>query len=152
MRKAILLLATIVFLAVPSSAEASHSFDVTTARTAYLLSSTQVHVSGTLTCVDAAESGSVGVVLIQPSGGVALNGGGSTPFNCQAGETVSWTVVVAANESSTFARGEARFDTFANTDCSETRWMSERRGERLRRSAGTHLLRADRNDSRERWR
>ncbi len=119
MRRAILLLATIVFLAVPSSAEASHSFDVTTARTAYLLSSTQVHVSGTLTCVDAAESGSVGVVLIQPSGGVALNGGGSTPFNCQAGETVSWTVVVAANESSTFARGEARFDTFANTDCSD---------------------------------
>ena len=38
---------------------------------------------------------------------------------CSAGETVSWTVVVQANEFSTFTMGRARFDTFANTDCSD---------------------------------
>lgn len=119
MRRPILLLAMMLFLAVPSSAEAAHSLDVTTAPTAFLLSPTKVHVSGTLTCVGAAESGSVGVVLIQPPGGIALNGGGSTPFSCSSGETVPWAVVVMANELSSFTTGQARFDTFANTDCSD---------------------------------
>ena len=32
---------------------------------------------------------------------------------------MSWTVVVNANESSTFSMGRARFDTFAHTDCSD---------------------------------
>ena len=119
MRRSILLLATMLFLVVPWPAEASHSLRVTTAPTAFLLSPTTVHVSGTVTCVGAAESGSVGVVLIQPPGGIALNGGGSTPFSCSSGETVSWAVVVTANEISSFTTGEARFDTFANTECSD---------------------------------
>ena len=119
MRRGILLLATMLFLAVPWSAEASHSLEVTTAPTAFLLSPTEVHVSGTLTCVGAAESGSIGVVLIQPPGGISLSGGGSTPFSCSPGETVSWAVVVIANELTSFTTGEARFDTFANTDCSD---------------------------------
>jgi Ca2+-binding RTX toxin-like protein len=119
MRRAILLLATVVFLAVPAPAEASHSLEVTTAPAAFLVSPTTVTLSGTITCVGAAESGSVGVVLIQPPGGIALNGGGSTPFACESGETVFWTVVVTANDVSSFTTGKARFDTFANTQCSD---------------------------------
>jgi hypothetical protein len=92
---------------------------VTTIRKAILLSPTTVFVNGTLTCVGAAETGSVGVVLIQPPGGVTLNGGGSVAFSCAEGETISWAVVVRANEFSTFAKGRARFDTFATTDCSD---------------------------------
>lgn len=106
-------------LVVPSTSWASHSLVVTTAPTAFLLSPTTVHVEGTLSCVGAAESGSVGVVLIQPPGGVTLNGGGSTPFSCSAGEQVSWAVIVIANDFSTFAPGTARVDTFANTTCSD---------------------------------
>lgn len=118
-RTLILLSATIFVLLLPSTATASHSLEVTTDPRAFLLSPTKVHVSGTLTCVGAAESGSVGVVLIQPPSGIALNGGGSTPFSCAAGEQISWAVVVNANESSTFAAGLARFDTFARVQCSD---------------------------------
>ncbi len=32
---------------------------------------------------------------------------------------MSWAVVVIANEFSAFTTGTARFDTFANTDCSD---------------------------------
>ena len=106
-------------LATASGAGASHSLEVTTDHKAQLLSPTEVRVTGELTCVGAPEHGTVGVVLIQPPDGVALNGGGSTAFACTAGETVSWTVVVQANEFSTFTKGRARFDTFANTDCSD---------------------------------
>jgi Ca2+-binding RTX toxin-like protein len=120
MRRSIFLLAMLMFLAVPSPAEAgAHSLHVTTAPTAFLLSPAKVQVTGTLTCVGAAESGSVGVILIQPPGGIALNGGGSVPFACSSGEAIPWTVVVAANEFSAFTTGTARFDTFANTDCSD---------------------------------
>jgi hypothetical protein len=113
------LVAAILFLAMPGTAQAAHSLQATTGRTGFLLSSTTVQVAGTLSCVGSAESGSVGVVLIQPSGGVALNGGGSTPFSCSAGETVSWVVVVMANGLSSFTTGDARFDPFAHTDCSD---------------------------------
>jgi RTX calcium-binding nonapeptide repeat (4 copies) len=120
MRRApIYALMAMLVLILPSPAWATHSLDVTTAPTAFLLSPTKVHVSGTLTCVGSAESGSVGVVLIQPPGGVTLNGGGSTPFSCSGGERVSWAVVVTANEFSTFTSGMADFDAFANTDCSD---------------------------------
>ena len=115
----ILLVATMLVLMVPSAARATHSLDVTTAPTAFLLSPTTVHVSGTLTCVGSAESGSVGVVLVQPPGGITLSGGGSTPFSCSGGEQVSWAVVVIANEFSTFNSGMSSFDTFANTECSD---------------------------------
>ena len=105
--------------AVPSTAGATHGFTVTTAGTAFLLSPSTVQVNGTLTCTDAAESGSIGVVLIQPPGGIALSGGGSTGFTCAAGETIRWRVVVASTNGLPLALGSARFDTFAHTDCSD---------------------------------
>lgn len=119
MRRLTLVLAVLVLAALPSAAAAAHSLRVTTAPTAFLLSASKVQVSGTLTCVGAAESGSVGVVLIQPPGDVALTGGGSTPFACSAGETVRWRVTVHADGLSSFALGDARFDTFAATGCSD---------------------------------
>lgn len=118
-RLLILLATTMLTMAMPTTAIASHSLDVSTNRKAILLSPTQVRVGGSITCVGAAESGTVGVVLIQPPGGIALSGGGSTGFSCTAGETVSWSLVVNANEFSTFTTGQARFDTFANTNCSD---------------------------------
>ncbi len=118
-RPMILLVATMLVLLIPSSAGATHSLEVTTAPRAFLLSPTTVHVSGTLTCVGGPASGSVGVVLIQPPGGITQNGGGSSPFSCAAGERVFWGVEVIANESSTFTRGAARFDSFASTRCSD---------------------------------
>lgn len=122
-RKAVLrtlvLTTVIVGLAVPTVAQATHSLDLRTNGSATLISPTQVRVNGTLTCVDAPEAGAVGVVLIQPLGGVALNGGGSAPFSCSTGETVSWAVVVNANEFSTFTKGRAQFDSFAQTNCSD---------------------------------
>jgi len=120
MRRLPILLATMMLiLSVPTTANASHSLTVSTNRKPILLSPTQVQVGGLLTCVGAAESGTVGVVLIQPPGGIALSGGGSTGFSCNAGETVSWSLIVNANEFSTFTTGKARFDTFANTSCSD---------------------------------
>lgn len=107
-----------VLLAAPA-ASASHSLVVTAARTGFLLSSSAVQVRGTLTCVGGASTGSIGVVLIQPPGGVALTGGGSTDFACTAGERVFWGVVVEANDPSMFALGRARFDVFASTRCSD---------------------------------
>ena len=64
----ILLVATMLVLIVPSAARATHSLDVTTAPTAFLLSPTKVHVSGTLTCVGSAESGSVVSCSSSPRG------------------------------------------------------------------------------------
>lgn len=125
MRRSILPMATFLLVALPvgpsgpSSAETARSLEVTTAPTAVLLSPTTVQVNGTLACVGEGESGSIGVVLVQPPQDVALDGGGSTPFSCSAGETLPWTVVVSANEPSTFTTGAARFDTFASTDCSD---------------------------------
>ena len=120
MRRLPILLATMMLITVvPRTATASHSLTVSTNRKAILLSPTHVQVGGLLTCVGAAQSGTVGVVLIQPPGGISLSGGGSTGFSCNAGETVSWSLVVNANELSTFATGKARFDTFANTNCSD---------------------------------
>jgi hypothetical protein len=113
------LVAAAFTLATAAQAVASHSLDVHTDGKARLLSPAQVRVTGELTCVGAPEQGTVGVVLIQPPDRVTLNGGGSATFACSAGETVSWTVVVHANEFSTFAKGRARFDTFANTECSD---------------------------------
>ena len=119
MRRWVVVMATLLFLAMPSPASASHSLDVTTAGTAFLLSTTTVQVNGTVTCTGAAETGSVGVVLIQPPGGIAQAGGGSVPFSCVDGETVAWRVVVSANEPASFHRGAARFDSFVHTDCSD---------------------------------
>ena len=120
LRASVLFLVAAAFtLATVSEAGASHSLEVNTEDKAQLLSPTEVRVTGELTCVGAPENGTIGVVLIQPLDGVALNGGGSTTFACSAGETVSWTLVVHANEFSTFAKGRARFDTFAHTDCSD---------------------------------
>lgn len=120
MRRLPILLATAMLMMVaPTTANASHSLTVSTNRKAILLSPTHVKVGGSLTCVGAPESGTVGVVLIQPPGGITLSGGGSTAFSCTTGETVSWSLVVNANEFSTFTTGKARFDTFANTTCSD---------------------------------
>ena len=118
-RIAVLLSATIFVLVLPSIARAAHSLEVSTAPRASLLSPTKVHVIGTLTCVGAAASGSVSVVLIQPPSAISITGGGSTLFSCNAGERVSWAVIVNAGESSAFVSGLARFDTFAHVECSD---------------------------------
>jgi Ca2+-binding RTX toxin-like protein len=114
----VMLLPAVLLVAAPTPAEAARALAVTTSRTAFLLTPATVQVSGTLTCGDETESGSVGVVLIQPPGGVALSGGGSTSFTCDAGDTVAWRVVVNATDDP-FTRGPARFDTFADTACSD---------------------------------
>ena len=54
-------------------------------------------------------------MLVQPPRSVAQDGGGSTPFSCEAGETVTEPVLVTAGEGSQFSTAEARFSTYANT-------------------------------------
>ena len=120
LRRRMLLIPMTATLLVPTAAaQATHSLALSTNTKATLLSPRRVQVEGTLTCVEAAEDGRIGVVLIQPPGGIALTGGGAISFSCSAGETVIWSAVVLANESSTFTKGRARFDTFAHADCSD---------------------------------
>jgi hypothetical protein len=119
LRRVVLIVVIALAVAViPGLAHATHSLDVSTDPTARLLSSSRLRVSGTLTCLGHAESGSIGVVVL-PVGSVTLSGGGSTTFSCAAGETLSWKVIVRANSFSTFSKGRIAFDTFAFTQCSD---------------------------------
>ena len=114
---ALVALGGLVALAPP--AQAARALAVTTETRAVLLSASHVEVRGSVTCVGSPEEGAVGVVLVQPPGSVAQDGGGSTPFSCEAGETVRWAVLVTAGEGAQFSTAEARFSTYANTPCSD---------------------------------
>ena len=115
---ALVALGGLVALAPP--AQAVRALAVTTETRAVLLSASHVEVRGSVTCVGGPEEGAVGVVLVQPPESVAQDGGGSTPFSCEAGETVRWAVLVTAGEGSQFSTAGARFSTYANTPCSDT--------------------------------
>ena len=117
-RRVLVIATALAFLAVPGIARADHSLVVSTDQKAYLLSSTQLRVTGTLTCIGQGETGSIGVVVV-PIGSVAQAGGGSTSFSCEAGETLTWNVLVDANSFSTFSKGRIVYDTFAHTSCSD---------------------------------
>ena len=115
LRRAVLIVViALAVAAVPGLAHATHSLDVSTDPTAWLLSPSRLRVTGTLTCIGQAESGSIGVSVL-PVGSVTLSGEGSTTFSCAAGETLSWEVVVRANSFSTFSKGRIAYDTFAFT-------------------------------------
>ncbi len=117
-RRVLVIATSLAVVAVPGMARASHSLVVSTDQKAQLLSPTQLRVTGTLTCVSRGETGSIGVVVL-PIGSVTLSGGGSTSFSCDAGETLTWTVLVEANSFSTFSKGRIAYDTFAHTSCSD---------------------------------
>ncbi len=118
-RRFLAVVVALAVVAIPGIARASHSLVVSTENKALLLSPTQLLVTGSLTCIGEAESGSIGVVVV-PIGSVTQAGGGSTPFSCEVGETLTWTVVVEANSFSTFSKGRITYDTFAFTSCSDT--------------------------------
>jgi hypothetical protein len=107
-------------LALAPPAQAARALAVTTETRAVLLSPTQVEVRGSVTCVGGPETGSVGVVLVQPPGSVAQDGGGSAPFACEAGETVRWAALVTAHDGTRFRTDRARYSTYASTPCSDT--------------------------------
>ena len=118
-RRVLIVVTALVAVAVsPGLARASHSLDVSTDPKAQLLSPTRLRVTGTLTCIDQGESGSIGVVVL-PIGSVTQSGGGSSAFSCAADETLSWAVIVEANSFSTFSKGRIAYDTFAFTDCTD---------------------------------
>ena len=110
---ALVALGGLVALAPP--AQAARALAVTTETRAVLLSASHVEVRGSAPASGGPEEGAVGVVLVQPPGSVAQDGGGSTPFSCEAGETVRWAVLVTAGEGAQFSTAEARFSTYANT-------------------------------------
>jgi hypothetical protein len=118
-RRFLVIVIALGVVAIPGIARASHSLVVSTEKKALLLSPTQVLVTGSLTCIGEAESGSIGVVVV-PIGSVTQAGGGSTPFSCEAGETQTWSVIVKANSFSTFSKGRITYDTFAFTSCSDS--------------------------------
>jgi len=118
-RRVLVLATALAVVAIPGIARANHSLAVSTDQKARLLSPTRLRVSGTLTCVGQAETGSIGVVVV-PIGSVTQAGGGSTPFSCEAGETLTWRVRVEASASSTFSKGRITYDTFAHTSCSDS--------------------------------
>ena len=118
LRRLLIVVTALAIVAIPGLAHASHSLDVSTDPKAHLLSPSRLRVTGTLTCIDQGESGSIGVVVLE-IGSVTLSGGGSTTFSCAAGETLSWKVIVRANSFSTFSKGKIAYDAFAFAECSD---------------------------------
>jgi hypothetical protein len=117
-RRLLIIVTALTVLAVPGLARADHSLVVSTDGKARLLSPTRLRVTGTLTCIGQAETGSIGVV-VYPIDSVTLSGGGSTSFACDAGETLTWRLRVKANAFSAFSKGRIAYDTFAHTSCSD---------------------------------
>jgi hypothetical protein len=125
-------------------ASAARSLTVTTEPVAVRLGATHVEVRGTLTC-GGAEQVQVGVVLVQPPGSVAQDGGGTARLDCPAGATVRWAALVTAGEGSRLAVGDARFSTYASTDCDDTETDCPSASDdgvlRIRRAAGSDGMR-----------